>query len=219
VLAAAALGASWLWLRDSSLVAVKQVRVTGLTGPDSIRIRSALTAAARTMTTLDVHVSRLRTAVAPYPAVKTIEVSTDFPHGLRIRVVEELPAAILAAAGSRAVVAADGAVLRSSSTKRALPVIPVRALPVGPRLSHGQVPHELAVLAAAPPRLRARVGSVLDGPAHGIEVKLRAGPTLYFGSSNSAHAKWIAALAVLGNSGSAGAAYIDVTDPSRPAAG
>ena len=215
---ACALGAGWLWLRDSSLVAIRQVTVTGITGSGSGRIRSALVAAAHSMTTLDLQVSRLRTAVAPYPSVKTLKVATDFPHGLRIHVVEELPAAVLSAAGRRVVVAADGAVLRGRTPSAALPVIAVRTLPVGPRVTAPVKRQELAVLAAAPPRLRAHISQLLDTAAHGVVVKLRAGPSLYFGPSASIRAKWIAAMAVLGNAGSAGAAYIDLSDPSRPAA-
>jgi cell division protein FtsQ len=216
---AAALGAGWLWLRDSSLVTIKQVRVTGITGPDAGRVRAALISAAHTMTTLDFQVSRLDTAVAPYPDVKRLEVSTDFPHGVRIRVVQESPVAVLTAAGRRVAVAADGAVLRADPPRAPLPVIPVRALPVGPRVAGAADRHELAVLAGAPARLRAHIAQVLESSAHGIVIKLRAGPSLYFGTATSIRAKWIAAMAVLGNPSSVGATYIDLTDPSRPAAG
>lgn len=214
-----ALGAAWLWLRGSSLVAVEQVKVTGLSGPGSARIRSALTAAARTMTTLDVRVSRLYTAVAPYPTVKSLEVAASFPHGLRIHVVEERPIAVLGAGARRVAVADDGAVLRGLRPKQGLPVVSVAALPVGPKLYDRGGRRELTVLAAAPTRLRTHVAKVLDTPSHGVVVALRAGPKLYFGAASSLHAKWLAASAVLGSATSAGAAYIDVTDPSRPAAG
>jgi cell division protein FtsQ len=219
LLAAAVLGATWLWLRDSSLVAVRQVEITGITGPDSGRIRSALMAAAQSMTTLDVQRSRLETAVAPYPAVKSLQVKTDFPHGLRIHVIEELPSAVLTAGGRRIVVSADGRVLRAAATKRALPVLPVRALPVGPKMTDRRARQELAVLAGAPTKLSERVAGVVDTAAHGIVVKLHAGPRLYFGTADSIRAKWIAATAVLANPGAAGAVYIDLSDPSRPAAG
>src|SRR5438270_194850 len=43
----ALLALGWLWLRDSSLVAVKRVTVTGASGPDATEIRSALVTAAR----------------------------------------------------------------------------------------------------------------------------------------------------------------------------
>jgi cell division septal protein FtsQ len=219
LLAAAVLGATWLWFRDSSLVAVKHVRITGVSGPESKRIRSALTAAAHTMTTLDVQLSRLRTAVAPYPAVKSLHVATDFPHELRIYVLEEIPVATLTVGGREVAVSADGAVLRGRNIKRRLPVIPVRALPVGPRVTALQNRQELRVLTSAPRKLRARVTAVLHTPEHGIVLKLRAGPSLYFGSSSATREKWIAVMVVLADSGSAGAAYIDVSNPSRPAAG
>ena len=50
-------------------------------------------------------------------------------------------------------------------------------------------------------------------------MTLRSGPELYFGASDRLTAKWDSAVAVLANASSAGAAYIDVSDPSRPAAG
>jgi cell division protein FtsQ len=216
---AALLGAGWLWLRDSSLVAVRHVEITGVSGPDSGRIRSALTAAAHTMTTLDLQRSRLQTAVAPYPAVKSIRVATEFPHGLRIHVVEELPSAILIAGGRRVLVSADGTVLRGATAKRVLPLLPARALPVGTRVTNRDNRQELAVLAAAPSALAMRAAGVLETPAHGIVVKLRAGPSLYFGTVSSLRSKWVAATAVLATPSSQGAAYIDLSDPSRPAAG
>lgn len=214
-----ALGAGWLWFRESSLVSVEQVKVTGVSGPGSARIRSALNAAAHTMTTLDVRVARLYTAVAPYPAVRSLKVATDFPHGLRIHVVEELPVAMLTAGGHRVAVSADGTVLRGLSAKHRLPLIPVHALPVQTKLTDSQSRQELAVLAGAPPRLKTHVALLLYTGTHGVVARLRAGPSLYFGSATSIHAKWLAAIAVLANPGSAGAAYIDLTDPMRPAAG
>ena len=50
----ALLAGGWVWLRDSPLVAVQRVTVTGLGGAQSSQIRAALTVAARGMTTLDV---------------------------------------------------------------------------------------------------------------------------------------------------------------------
>jgi cell division protein FtsQ len=214
-----ALGGAWLWFRDSSVVSIKRVTVTGLTGPGASRIRAALTAAARGMSTLDVQVSRLHTAVQPFPAVRALRVSTQFPHGLKIQVIEQLPAAVLTAAGHRLAVSADGTVLRDLKPARALPVIAVRALPVGPRVADRTEANELAVLAAAPRPLRTRIAAINRSALHGIVVRLRSGPNLYFGDANEIQAKWISATAVLANRGSLGAAYIDLTDPQRPAAG
>jgi hypothetical protein len=98
-------GGAWLWLRNSSLVAVNRVTVTGESGPDAGQIRSALTAAARNMTTRDVKMNQLRMAVEPYPVVKDLTVSTQFPHGMRIQVIEQVPVAVVSADGQRIAVA------------------------------------------------------------------------------------------------------------------
>src|SRR4051812_35932261 len=78
----------WLWLRDSSLVAVREVEVTGVTTSDGDRVRAALERAAQTMTTLHVREDALRGATAVFPSVGGLEVQTGFPHRLTIRVLE-----------------------------------------------------------------------------------------------------------------------------------
>jgi cell division protein FtsQ len=212
------LGGSWLWLRDSSLVAVRQVRITGVAGPYARQIRSALTLAARNMTTLDVRVGQLRTAVAPYPVVKDLRVSTQFPHGLRIRVIEGLPVGALVAGGHAIAASADGTVLHDIPTG-SLPSVPVALLPGGSQVTDPTALDALALLAVAPPRLTGRIVQVTTIPPHGLVVQLRSGPSLYFGNDTDLDAKWLAATEVLADSSSAGATYIDVTDPARPAAG
>lgn len=216
--AVAILGGCWLWLRDSSLVAVRQVRVTGVAGPDARQIRAALTLAARNMTTLDVRVGQLRTAVAPYPVVKDLRVSTQFPHGLRIRVIEGLPVGALVAGGHAIAVSGDGTVLHDIPTG-SLPSVPVALLPGGSQITDRNALDALALLADAPPRLTGRIEQVTTVAPHGLVVQLRSGPALYFGDDTDLDAKWSAATEVLADSSSAGATYIDVTDPSRPAAG
>ena len=96
----ALLGGGWLWLRDSRLVAVDQVSVTGLSGSEAPRVRAALEGAARDMTTLHVRADQLQTAVEPFPAVMAVDAHADFPHRLRIVVHEHVAVAALAA-GSR----------------------------------------------------------------------------------------------------------------------
>jgi cell division protein FtsQ len=215
----ALLGGVWLWLRDSSLVAVDRVAVTGISGPDAGQIRQALTAAARNMTTLDVHMNQLRTAVAPYPVVKDLKVSTQFPHGMRIRVVEQIPVGAVTVGGRSIAVAGDGTLLHDVAASASLPAIPLRVVPGGTRVSDPQARAALAVLAAAPYQLLSRISQVSTDPSHGLVAQLRSGPSIYFGNASRLSAKWIAATAVLADAGSAGASYIDVTDPERPAAG
>ena len=54
---------------------------------------------------------------------------------------------------------------------------------------------------------------------HGLVAQIRGGPSIYFGDATELLQKWIAASEVLADPGSAGAVYIDVTDPQRAAAG
>ncbi|HWE34002.1 MAG TPA: FtsQ-type POTRA domain-containing protein [Solirubrobacteraceae bacterium] len=218
VVIAALLGGGWLWFRDSSLVAVKRVTVTGASGPDAGAIRRALVAAAQDMTTLDVSIGQLRTAVAPYPVVKNLEVSTQFPHRMRIQVIEQTPVAVVSVGGATIAVASDGTLLHDFSGASALPRIPLAVTPGGTRLT-GAARGAVSLLAAAPYQLLPHLAQVTTTAAHGLTVQVRNGPALYFGAATELAAKWTAAAAVLADPHSAGASYIDVSDPTRPAAG
>ena len=212
-------GGGWLWLRSSSLVGVQRVTVTGESGPDAPAIRSALISAARNMTTLDVRIGQLRAAVSSFPEVKNLRVSTQFPHGMRIQVIEQLPVAAIDAGGRRVAVAGDGTLLHDVSATSSLPLIPLSVPPGGPRLSEPSAAGAVALLAAAPYQLLSRIAQVTTESGHGLVAQVRNGPSIYFGDASRPRAKWASATAVLADSSSNGAAYIDVTDPGRPAAG
>jgi cell division protein FtsQ len=211
-------GGGWLWLRDSSLVAVNRITVTGASGPDAGQIRSALIAAARNMTTLDVQMRQLRMAVAPYPVVKDLSVSTQFPHGMRIGVIEQVPVGVVVAGDHRIAVAGDGTLLHDVIPSASLPTIALGVVPGGTHVT-GSASTEARLLAAAPYQLLAKIGEVSTVSSHGLVAQLRSGPSIYFGSSGQLGAKWAAAALVLADPGSDGAAYIDVTDPRFAAAG
>jgi cell division protein FtsQ len=218
VLVAGLLAAAYFWVRGSSLSAVRDVRVTGLVGADAGQIRSALVTVARSMSTLDVKHDEFHTAVAAYPEVKSVTVSTSFPHSMTIHVVEQNPVAIAVAGSRRTVVSGDGTLLPTVKPTASLPTIALRVAPAGSRLS-GAPRREASLLADAPGTLLARIASATDDPTHGLTVQLRNGPLVYFGGAHRLAAKWSSVVAVLATPSSAGAGYIDVTDPSRPAAG
>jgi cell division protein FtsQ len=215
----ASLGGVWMWLRDSSLVAIKHVTVIGATGPDARQIRAALGTAARSMTTLDVQLGRLHTAVEPYPVVKSLRVSTQFPHGMRIDVIEQIPVAAVMIGDRPVAVAADGTLLHDARTSGSLPVIALGAPPGGSRITDASTLQVIAMLASAPYQLIPKISSAMHTSAHGLVAQLRSGPSIYFGSAQQLDAKWLAATAVLADSRSDGAQYIDVSDPRRAAAG
>jgi cell division protein FtsQ len=211
------LGGGWLWLRDSSLVAVRQVSVRGVSGSDAPQVRAALQDAARDMTTLHVRDGQLATAVEPFPAVRAVEAHADFPHRLRIVVHEHAAVGALAAGAGRVAVAADGTLLRGTATA-GLPVIAVRVSTGGDALTDRRALRAVALLAAAPPQLRAKLRRVYLGP-RGLSAPMQNGPILYFGGAERLSAKWTAAAVVLANKTSAGATYLDLRLPERPAAG
>jgi cell division protein FtsQ len=222
----ALLGGGWMWLRNSSLVAVRSVRISGVHGVDAAPIEAALNGAARRMSTLHVQVGALRAAVAPFHVVRDLRVSTHFPHGLRIEVVEQPPVAALVLDGVRTAVAADGAVLGPGALAHNLPTIHTSQLepPAGGHIHGATLRAELTVLGAAPRALLGWVARVFVG-GEGLTVQMRraggagAGVSIYFGSDTRPHAKWLAAARVLADPSSAGATYVDVRLPERPAAG
>lgn len=211
------LAGGWLWLRDSSLVSVREVRVTGTHGFGSAAVRSALDAAARDMTTLNVDRDALRAAVARYPLVRDVQARAHPPHKLEIRVIQRVPVGVIRSSGGAVAVTDDGILLRGVPTG-SLPEISARVPPGGARVGDRKTAAKVAVLAQAPARLRERVIRVGLG-RYGLQARLRNGPLLRFGDGQRLRAKWIAAQRVLRDPAAAGATYIDLRIPSRPAAG
>jgi cell division protein FtsQ len=236
------LGGGYQLLRHSSLSAVEHVQVRGLAavhGVDTAAIEAALTGAAHSMSTLAVSPAALRAAVAAYPIVDTVRVHPSFPHGLRIEVVERLPVAALVVNGTSTAATADGTVLGAGFLSSSLPFVnagkaatggatgasstSATALtttlpPVGGRVRGAPLLGALAILGAAPAPLAHAVTHVYSGPK-GLTVALRGGLLAYFGDATRPHAKWLSLARVLADPGSAGAAYVDVRLPERPAAG
>jgi cell division protein FtsQ len=192
----------WLWLRHSSLAWVQRVQITGVHGPDASAIDAALSAAARRMSTLDVHLGALRAAVAPFVVVRDVRASGSFPHSLRIHVIEQPPVAALVAGASRSAVAADGVVLGPALLSGSLPSVDAsRVAANGQHVSDAAASEALSVLGAAPAPLAKLLVRAYTG-ANGLTVVLQHGLAL-----------------VLASPRSAGATYVDVRVPERPAAG
>ena len=121
------------------------------------------------------------------PWIADAEVRVSFPLNVEIAVRERTPVA-LAEGGVTSLMAADGTALGSGTVARGLPVIElggagsvegVRPTPVG----------AARVLGAMTPTLRAQVARVrvlLDGT---LELQLRAGPKVSFGTPEDARRK------------------------------
>jgi cell division protein FtsQ len=217
------LAGGWLLLRKSSFTAVEHVRIGGLHGPQVRAIEAALNGAASHMSTLDVHAAALQAAVASFPVVRSVSAVPSFPHGLRIAVSEQLPVAALTIGSERTAVAADGVVLGPGLITGVLPALSDGhgvAPQVGQHVQGGTLLAELTILGAEPKPLARFDASVLTGSkGEGLTVAMRDGLLVYFGDATRPHAKWLSLARVLANPSSAGATYIDVRVPERPAAG
>jgi cell division protein FtsQ len=208
------------WLRDSSLVAVENVTVTGLTSDDADRVRVALASTAETMTTLHVDEARLQDAAAAFPIVARIEAQPDFPHGMTINVIEHRPAALAVAGGRKQPIAGDGSVLAGLPAKGDLPSIDLSVAMPQRQLGPGAARDAARVAGMAPPVISRRVDSLQrEGGARGVVAELEDGTELVFGTTDQLAAKWAAAIRVLADEEATGATYVDVRIPERPVAG
>ena len=215
-----ALGALYhFWLRDSSLVAVTHVEVTGLTSKDGPRIQALLESVADDMTTLHVRPAELEEAASTFPVVGSIQVEADFPHGLRIEVTERPTAALVSIDGVPVPVAADGTMLRGLRPPEGLPLLRTEKPATGGHVTDPRTLRALVIAGAAPAGFPQRIARVSEGPEQGVVVALENGPELIFGDADLAAEKWTAAVRVLADGDAAGATYIDVRLPERPVAG
>ncbi|MBD0280640.1 MAG: FtsQ-type POTRA domain-containing protein [Thermoleophilaceae bacterium] len=212
-------GVFQFWFRDSELVDVDHVTVSGLSTREAPRLRAALAATARSMTTLHLDRERLERAVEAYPVVRALELSPDFPHGLHIQVIEHHPAAMAVTDEARVPVARDGTLLRGVPVEGRTPTVTVERALRGERLEDPAALRALRVAGGAPAAIRRRIESVERRKSDGLVVPLRDGPEVIFGDAVRVRAKWIAAARVLADKAAAGASYIDVRLPGRPAAG
>jgi cell division protein FtsQ len=210
-----------IWLRDSSLVAVNDVRITGVTASDGDQVTRALTGTAETMTTLHVREQALRDSVKRYSSVGDIAVDADFPHTLNIRVIERRPVLAVATTArptTRVPVTGGGIVMRGVNAERDLPSLFLEAEPAGERITDKQVLNVLEVASKAPePLLRKTDELSLDD--RGVVAALHNGPELVFGTGADAREKWAAAARVLAEISAQGATYLDLRIPGRVAAG
>jgi cell division protein FtsQ len=207
----------FFWLRDSSLVAVDEVEVEGVTA-NAEEIVPALERVGLEQTTLHVNDEELLQAVRAFPTVASVSADATLPDKLVIKVTERLPVAIVKLGGEQQVVSADGFVLPGITTEEKLPPIELAEAPGGMLDAEGAA--QAAIVGAVPDELREKLAeAVWDSERGGVVVELEGAPELRFGDGERADDKWQAVAAVLTEQELGSAAYLDVSVPDRPVAG
>ena len=212
-LALVLLGGLYFVAIESGVTRIRKVEIVGITGQKAQRLK----AAALSQSTLSVDEEALRNALGSSPPIRNLRVETSFPDRATITVDLFLPVAAVGPTGSKGVaVSADGTVLQGVGVS-GLPKIEGETLSGA---AQGREIHDLLkALAAAPDALRLRIASAVRDSRRGIVLQLDRGPIVYMGTPSELDQKWAALARVLADQSFAGAAYVDVRVPRRPAVG
>jgi cell division septal protein FtsQ len=220
VAACAVLGfVGWGWFRDSSLVKVRHVEISGVSNsPDAAKIRRELREEALGMTALHVDPEKLEHAVSAYSIVRSVSASGDFPSTIHVQVHEYAPVAALTGPDDQGVPVAFDGTLLPRSRKAKLPAVAVARAPSRDGFESSRVRRLVRVLAGAPAPLRPQIERAYLDSEKGIVVALREGPVLELGNGARLAAKWASATRVLAAPSAREADEIDVRLPERPSA-
>jgi cell division protein FtsQ len=212
--------------RETSLFAVRRIVIEGAPPTVATEVRSALRSyEGRSL--VSVSAGAVEDRAASLSSVRSAVVDRGFPHTLRIRIVPEVPVAVLRRGSDSWLVSARGRVIRKIP-RRTLSNLPRIWLPATTELQQG------AFITDAPGALAARslaalVGSgfpnrigfvrALDGQ---ITLGLRGGLEIQLGPPVDLRLKIAIArglLPLLALPGKGGPDYLDLTVPERPVAG
>jgi cell division septal protein FtsQ len=212
--------------RETSMFAVREVRIEGATPALSHRIQAVVAPVlGRSLVTLDG--DELLAQVEAVPAVRSASFDRAFPHTLVLTVTRERPAAVLRRGAEAWVLSARGRVLGrlARGGHRRLPSIWVpKTVPVEVGDVVGDLDVRRAVLALGPAQteplpvriktVRARGGELAFVLANGLELRLGENVELLL---KLAAARDI--LPLLAAPAGGGPTYLDLSAPERPVAG
>lgn len=225
VVALAFVSVVW-WLLTGPAVAIRSVSIAGYTRPDAPILARYVQRAVADGTLIDLPEARVRAALRPFPWVRDVVVSRDWPTGVAVRIVETLPIALaVPARGPSAIVSAEGRVLglAGRGVERGLPIIRVAALPTA--LGAPLVAQSERDAVSFVQRLPTDAGIKLTDIASrgtGLVARLDSGLEVRLGGGTRIGVKAIALATVIARIPSADQrppAYLDLHDPVRPAFG
>ncbi|MCB0861146.1 MAG: cell division protein FtsQ/DivIB [Solirubrobacterales bacterium] len=211
------------WLRDSSLVGIKNLEVVGVSSrtEEGRQIDQAVRTAMGEMTTLHVQQAILDQELERFPRVSSAIIETSFPDSATVTVRIRDNGSIFGSGSDALLVATDGTVLGPADGQEdSLPRIGDGDGPRGTGSATaekltGRALNQALILGAAPPQLRPYVTGSRSTP-EGVEVVLSDGLTLLFGDPSHAADKWRATAALVADPSFDTSSYVDLTVPRRP---
>lgn len=193
---------SWFGVRDVSVSGVEHLRA------DQLR-QAAGIAPGTPLARLDV--SAVARRVEAVPGVADVDVSRSWPHGVRILVVESTPVAVVLENGSYAAMDDEGVLFRA--LRRAPPRLPlVRAGALAEEGRTEALAEVAEVVGSLSPGIARRVDHVKVASLDSIELRLRDGDQVRWGSAESSQQKAAVLEALL----DIPASVYDVSVPEQP---
>lgn len=212
-------GGAYLIARETSIFGVQRIEVEGAPPALAAQIRSALAPLEGT-SLVSFGRSDADRRLAGIPQIASVRYDRAFPHTLRVRVSVEQPVAVLRKASDAWLVAGSGRVLSTlqPGSYPPLPRIWLAAetdVAVGSPVETGDAIRVAAALPAA--HLPAHVLAVRDDGGGQLVVQLTGGREVRLGDASNLLVKLAVAAAILPHAD--GAAYVDVSVPTRAVAG
>ena len=206
LLVAAVAGAVWV-VFFSSYVTARAVTVTGNPTLTETRVERAADVPMNTPLA-KLNLGGIRTRVESIPAVKSAEVSRDWPHGVRIVVTERTPIAVVDQGEGLRALDTDGVLFgHYASQPKRLPLVKTDA-----GTSEEALVEAGRVVGALPAKVARRVEAVQVASVDDIQLVLANGRRVLWGSAESSDQKAEVLAALLGRPGN----QIDVSVPGRP---
>ncbi|MCW2781869.1 MAG: FtsQ-type protein [Marmoricola sp.] len=207
LLALVVVGAGVWLVYFSPAITARQVDVTGATNVRQSKVRTVAEVPIGTPLAR-ISLSAIQSRVETIPVVKSAEVSRSWPHGISIRITERTPLAVIDQ--GHGLQALDGAGVLFGSYARRPAGLPLVHSAAGTKVD--ALSEVAKVVSSLPPNISRKVDYVEVATVDQIELAMKDGKTVTWGSSQDSGEK-AEVLAVLLKQH---ATKIDVSAPGRP---
>jgi cell division septal protein FtsQ len=211
-----------LWTISGPVLGISDVTVKGYTGDYRAEVQQSAEMVAGTGSMVRLPSGDMRTALTRFPGVLDTDIERDWPWSITVRVTMGAPIAILSVKGGRRyLISPSGQVMGKAGNRAGLPVITVASYPQSGVLTANGQRAALRFIGWLPPDIAGRLRD-LHAVGGGLEAKLNNGLELRLGAATKLAEKAQALVAVLSKADPKAldaAAYLDLSNPSRPMLG